>query len=357
MVAAHAVDGTLEVPVVDLTAWYDGTPAQRAEVARAVDRACRETGFMQVTGHRVPEAAALGLASAIDDFFAQDMADKKAVRPADPAVNRGYSPPRAERLSHSLGIASPEDLFEAFNIGSQVGDHPETVRTLLSADDHPDNLWPVESEVPNFRARVQSWFTEARKLSHVLTDVFALALDLPEGYFEERTDRSIDVLRMNNYRLPAGEVVADPRQMGMGAHTDYGIVTVLWADSVPGLQILGSDGGWHDVQPLPGALLVNLGDALARWTNERWLSTMHRVLPPTDATGALVRRRSAAFFHDGNADTLVEPLPACVAASDPPEPKYAPVTIGEHLRQKLAGSRGLALNPNAGREVARIGEE
>ena len=90
----------------------------------------------------------------------------------------------------------------------------------------------------------------------------------------------------------------------MGAHTDYGIVTLLWADPVPGLQILDGDGDWCDVQPAPGALLVNLGDLLARWTNDRWMSTMHRVVPPTDADGRLMRRRSAAFFHDGNADAL-----------------------------------------------------
>jgi isopenicillin N synthase-like dioxygenase len=139
----------------------------------------------------------------------------------------------------------------------------------------------------------------------------------------------------------------------MGAHTDYGIVTLLWADPVPGLQILDGNGEWCDVLPAPGALLVNLGDLLARWTNDRWMSTMHRVVPPTDHDGRLIRRRSAAFFHDGNADALIATLDPCLDA-DGGTP-YEPVTVTEHLAQKLGGSRGLELNDHASREAARIG--
>ena len=137
----------------------------------------------------------------------------------------------------------------------------------------------------------------------------------------------------------------------MGAHTDYGIVTVLWADQVPGLEIHGVDGEWHPVMPADGALLVNLGDAIARWTNEEWISTMHRVAAPR-INGALVPRRSAAYFHDGNVDALIECLPSCVSAGNPA--RYAPVTVGDHLAAKLAGSRGGQLNPYAIREVARL---
>jgi isopenicillin N synthase-like dioxygenase len=137
----------------------------------------------------------------------------------------------------------------------------------------------------------------------------------------------------------------------MGAHTDYGIVTVLWADQVPGLEILGSDGRWHPVQPADGALLVNLGDALARWTNDQWISTMHRVAPPR-VGGELVPRRSAAYFHDGNADAVIECLDVCTGPSRPP--RYGPVTVGAHLAAKLAGSRARVPNPHAAREAARL---
>jgi isopenicillin N synthase-like dioxygenase len=121
---------------------------------------------------------------------------------------------------------------------------------------------------------------------------------------------------------------------------------------VPGLQILRADGGWQDVLPEEGALLVNLGDALARWTNDRWRSTLHRVLPPTDAEGRLVRRRSAAYFHDGDFDAVISVLPTCVAPGE--QPHYAPTTVSEHIAAKLAGSRSLRPNADAEREAARL---
>ena len=127
----------------------------------------------------------------------------------------------------------------------------------------------------------------------------------------------------------------DLGQLGMGAHTDYGVVTVLWADGSPGLQILDADGHWHDVVPEPGALLVNLGDLTAEWTNDRWRSTLHRVLPPAPGT----RRRSTAFFLDADWDAVIECVPTCTDAEHPP--KYPPVVAGEHLMAKLMGPRTL----------------
>ncbi|MDQ6696470.1 MAG: isopenicillin N synthase family oxygenase, partial [Actinomycetota bacterium] len=106
-----------------------------------------------------------------------------------------------------------------------------------------------------------------------------------------------------------------------------------------GLQIVGPDGAWHDVVPAPGALLINLGDLLAQWTNDRWRSTLHRVIPPPPGSGGAARRRSAAFFHDGNYDALVECLPTCATADQPA--RYAPVLAGDHLLAKLVGPRTL----------------
>jgi isopenicillin N synthase-like dioxygenase len=124
--------------------------------------------------------------------------------------------------------------------------------------------------------------------------------------------------------------------MRMGAHTDYGVVTVLYADPVPGLQILGPDGTFVDVVPQPGALLVNLGDMTALWTNDRWRSTLHRVVPPSAASGA-ARRRSVALFLDANYDARIECLPTCTGPDRPP--KYPPVLAGEHLIAKILGPR------------------
>ena len=344
--SARSVGGVLDVPVIDISAFRAGTPADRAAVAQAVDSAATEVGFMQITGHAVPDGVRDGLTEAMDTLFALPMPEKLACRPGSTAVNRGYTAPKTERLSHSLGIYSPDDLFEAFNVGTEAGDYPGL---NLPGEHYATNLWPSD---PRIRDGVTSWFTAAGALARTMTEIFAVALGLPPAFFTGYQDHSMDVLRMNNYQLPPDDARVEPDQLGMGAHTDYGIVTVLWADPVPGLQILDTEGRWHHVVPAPGALLINLGDLLARWTNDRWISTMHRVLAPVDDQGRVYRRRSAAYFHDGNYDAVIATLPGC-ATPERASP-YQPVTVAEHLERKLGGSRGLELNPAAEREAARL---
>jgi isopenicillin N synthase-like dioxygenase len=348
MSSAEVPDGGFEVPTIDLSRFREGTAQQRAEVAEQVDRAARTVGFMQVVGHGIPAEVEAGLTAAMDGFFGLPMRQKKALRPAAPELNRGYSPPKSERLTLSLGVESAAaDLFEAFNVGTAAEDFPG-----LGLDEvqYAPNLWPLRPA--SFEPGVLAWFEQAARVAREITRVMAVALDLPEHFFARYQDHPIEVLRMNNYQVPAEPVRLEPGQVGMGAHTDYGIVTVLWADPIRGLQVLDSAGDWHDVVPAPGALLVNLGDLLARWTNDRWVSTLHRVLPPTDDEGRLVRRRSAAFFHDGNADAVISCLPGCATEQDPA--RYESVTVADHLTAKLNGSRGLVANPAAAREAARL---
>jgi isopenicillin N synthase-like dioxygenase len=338
---------TFHVPTVDISSWVPGGSAEgRAVVATEIDEACRTVGFMQVLGHGIPTETTNAFAAAMDGFFALDLETKKSYV-APKGSNRGYTPPKAETLSLSLGVESAtrmNDFFEAFNVGASAGEFP----TLdLDPQIYAENLWP---EVDGYRAAVEAYFTEAGRVARVLTDIFEVALGLEAGFFDSFTDHSIDVLRMNNYALPPGTVDLDGDLIGMSEHTDFGIVTVLWADQVKGLQVLG-EGSWHDVSPAEGALLVNLGDLTARWTNERWMSTLHRVKPPI-IDGTIARRRSAAFFHDGNADATITTIPSCVEPGA--APLYPPITVGEHIARKLAGSRAGARNDSAEREAARV---
>jgi isopenicillin N synthase-like dioxygenase len=329
-----------EVPTVDISPYVDGGSAQaRSGVAADIDYACSTVGFVQVVGHGVPDEVIDGLARAMDSFFGMPPADKRAfVTP--PSINRGYTAPRSESLSLSLGVESADrmnDFFEAFNVGAQASDHPDQG---LPEADYPANLWPSD----DFRGGVEAYYAHAARVARTLTDIFSDALGTS---ISDLTDHSVDTLRMNNYALPPGDIELDGDLTGMGAHTDYGIVTVLWADQVAGLQVLGSDRIWHDVSPADGALLVNLGDLTARLTNDRWMSTLHRVKPPV-VDGTIRRRRSAAFFHDGNIDAVIAPLP-----SHGP-PLYEPVTVAQHIRAKLAGSREGKSNSSAEREAARV---
>jgi isopenicillin N synthase-like dioxygenase len=335
----------LVVPTVDISAWAGGDGSTRQGIADAVDEAATSVGFMQITGHGIPSQAVAGLTSAMDGFFSRPAQEKRSLLPPSSAVNRGYTAPRSERLSHSLGVYSPDDLFEAFNVGTEADQFPGLD---LDRDAYSANIWPDRPE--GFRPWIEAWFRLVQDLAVTMTDIFALALDLPGDYFRSFTDHSIDVLRVNNYQLPDGDVRLAPGQLGMGPHTDFGIVTVLWADPLPGLQILDEGGGWNDVVPAPGALLINLGDLLARWTGDRWLSTMHRVKAPIDGEGRVFRRRSAALFHDGNADAVITSLSGSRAGGR----SYEPITVADHVAAKLAGSRGLQLNERAHREAARL---
>lgn len=320
------------VPIVDLEPWWDGDGADRAVVARSFDEAASTIGFAQLVGHRVPSVTIDAMTSAADAFFALPLERKLTVRPDDPSVNRGYAASGSEALSYSIGEASPPDLFEAFNLGEDAVDEADP---FYAAERHrmfAPNLWP--DGLPGFREAMVDYFAAARHVALTLTDVFAVALDLPDRWFRPFVERSTTTMRVINYEIRPGDAAPLDGQQRMGAHTDYGVVTVLWTDGAPGLEVF-VDGVWRRVDHEPGALLVNLGDLTAEWTNDRWRSTLHRVVPP--ASGAATRRRSTAFFFDADWDARIECVPTCTGPGRPP--KYPPVIAGEHLMAKLMGPR------------------
>lgn len=318
------------VPTIDI-----GADRPRAEVGAELDAACRDVGFFEVVGHGVPDAVIAAMQTATAAFFALPEVVKRAAKPADLEVNRGYSARASEGLGYSVGVQRPPDLFEAFNIGPDEPDLDDPAVIAERERLFAANVWPAE--VPELRPALVAYMAEARRVADRLTDLFAVALDLPDGFFRPYFTHSTDTLRVIHYETQPGDPDPLEGQIGMGEHTDYGVCTVLYADQVPGLQVLSPAGDWVDVVPSPGALLVNLGDLTAEWTNDRWRSTLHRVLPPARLTDRVNHRRSVAFFHDGNHDALVECLPTCTDPDNPP--RYAPVLAGEHLMAKLMGPR------------------
>ena len=322
------------VPVIDISGWDDG-PDARQRIADQVDEACRQVGFLQVVGHPVPRPVIDAMLDASDAFFARPVDEKLATESPRADLNRGYAALGSESLSYSLGVDAPPDLFEAFNIGADDLDDDDPV---IAAERHrilAPNIWP--EDMPGFRPALVAYFDEVARLAHRLSSIFAVALELDEDFFEDKTDHSTDTMRVIRYERQPGSPDPLPGQARMGAHTDYGILTVLYADPVPGLEIVGPDGAWQSVVPVEGAYLVNLGDLLAEWTNDRWRSTLHRVVPPPAGTDGPARRRSVAFFHDGNYDALVEVLPTCCSEENPP--RYPPILAGDHLMAKLTAPR------------------
>lgn len=342
-------ENVFDVPILDVSRYVAGgsaaTDPECARIAAALDQACRGVGFVQVVGHGIDQHVITGLEVALDELFALPLAVKNAYR-RDPSANRGYSPPKSESLSMSLGIAHQmHDYYEAYTVGIEAASFAGL--DLPEASYAPNN-WPAAAA--GFQPRIERYFAEAQRLARTLMTVVTDALRLPPRYFEPMIDHSIEVLKMNNFALPEGETEIAGDLQGMGAHTDFGILTILWADQVPGLQVLDRDGRWHDVQPADGALLINLGDAMARWTNDRWMSTVHRVDPPV-VDGRIRRRRSAAFFFDGNHDALIEALPGTLADG---EIGYEPITVAENIAMKVAGLRTGVAPQAVLREAARV---
>ena len=159
--------------------------------------------------------------------------------------------------------------------------------------------------------------------------LFALGLGLDEHWFDDKIDRHMTNLTVSNYPEPKQAVSS--RQMRAGPHTDYGSLTILRAEDKPGgLEVHTPQGTWERVPILPGTLLVNLGDLMAQWTNDEWVSTLHRVVAPPVEQAADSRRVSLTFFHQPNHDALIECIPTCRREA----PKYAPITSGAHLEAK-----------------------
>ena len=331
----HQAPTDRSVPVIDISGWRSTDEAERMGVVAAVRDACAAHGFFQIVGHGMVPELVHSMLDANDDFFALPV-DEKLALTSPPEVNRGYSGLGAESLAYSLGVDAPPDLFEAFNVGRDVVDESDPA---VRAERHrflAPNGWP--DKLPSMRPPVVAYFDAAAELARTLTRIFAVALDVPEEFFVERCTHATEVMRLLRYERQPGSPDPVEGQQRIGAHTDYGIVTVLYADPVAGLEIIGPDGAWWPVLPSEGAFVINIGDLLAEWTNDRWRSTVHRVAPPPAGTDGPVLRRSAAFFLDGNYDMVVECLPSCCSEEDPP--RYPPVAAGEHLLQKLGGSRG-----------------
>jgi isopenicillin N synthase-like dioxygenase len=311
-------------PVIDLNSL--------SRVAQ-IDAACRSVGFFQLIGHGIDPATIADVRAASGEFFGLPKSVKDACRAPSPDVNRGYASRGSESSGYSLGLATPPDLFEAFNVGGGIT-APEGLRADLRGLYAPD-VWPAGAA--SFQDAMTAYFQAVTPLAYELLDIFAEALELPPGWFRERVDRAPDTLRTLHYETQPDGPDQDEGQYGMGPHTDYGVVTVLLADPLPGLQVLGPDGGWHDLIAADGALIINIGDLIAQWTNDRWMSSLHRVLPPARRPGSAAVRGAVPFFKEANPETLVSCLDSCRDAGNPV--RYEPVLAGDHLLAKLLGAR------------------
>jgi isopenicillin N synthase-like dioxygenase len=312
------------VPVIDLGA--------SDAVARIAD-ACERIGFLVITGHGADAGVIERAWTAARRFFDLPLDDKMSVAMPYPGYPYGYAPFRGERLAASLGAETPPDLKETFSMGPVAVPPGREITDPAEAFAYERTPWPAA--LPEFRPAMEQYYGSLAALVQRIMRLFAAALRLPDEFFDSRIDRHTSALRVLNY--PALTERPQPGQLRAGAHSDYGTVTVLRADSAPGGLEVQMGEQWVAVPIVEDSFVVNLGDAMARWTNDRWRSTLHRVVVPPDDVAATARRQSMAFFHNANWDAVIECLPSCLAAGE--SPRYPPTTAGEHLMSKFRSTQ------------------
>jgi len=311
----------------------DVTPARHSaegaeQVAARVGQACQEIGFFQIVGHGVPTELFSDIFRVTRRFFALPSESKERVAQPTPDQVRGWSGVGSEGISYSLDEESAGDLKEKFDIGPASPPLDDPYYSAERSGPHfAPNLWPVE--VPELRAPWELYYAHMSRVGAELMGLCARALRLDAGFFDDKLDRAISMLRALWY--PDQPEVPLPGQLRAGVHTDYGSLTLISAEDRPGgLQVLDRGGEWLDVPVIPGALMVNIGDLLAEWTAEAWPSTLHRVVNPPRDQAMDSSRLAFAFYHHPNYDARIDPLPGLGA----PVVGQETMTAGEHLREK-----------------------
>ena len=325
----------LSVPVIDISSYGAGGDVGKRRVATEIDRACRDIGFLVIAGHGIAPPLVEEMRETARAFFDFPLDDKMRLRHPARDVLRGYTPIESEAVARSRGEAVPAgDLNESFMVGP-VDPVDAAYSTAPAAGKHfAPNLWPERPE--SFRPTATRYYRAMSELAQVLMRLFALGIGLEEEFFDTRIDRHISRLRLRNY--PDQVTKPLPAQLRAGAHSDYGSLTILATEDRPGgLQARNAAGEWVDVPAIPGTFVVNLGDLMARWTNDAWISTLHRVINPPEELAGDSRRISLVFFHNPNYDADVSCIPTCLKPGD--MPKYPPTTSGEHLRRLFVATQ------------------
>ena len=319
---------TNEVPSIDLAPFMTGSGKQT--VAREVARACEEIGFLKIRRHGVPQALVERTFATASDFFANPQEVKDRFRPPKSSSARGYHALCTKNLAKTLGYDNPPDLREQYYIGPLVSRAAEFAHIPGAAELYTEDLWP---DTPaEYREVFTTAYRSLESLGGMLMRIFAVALDVDEHFFDDKIDRHFSTLPVNHYPEPDGEPL--PNQIRAGEHTDFGSLTILAvSERAGGLQVRLRDGSWLDVTAEPDEFIVNTGDMMQRWTNDRWLSNVHRVVNPPVGQRSGSRRMSFGYFLHPNYDAEIACLPTCQGPGKPT--RYQPVRAGDMMRQKL----------------------
>ncbi|KAL4072127.1 hypothetical protein J3A83DRAFT_4239204 [Scleroderma citrinum] len=310
------------IPVIDISN-ATGTQEQKTVLARKIKTACMEDGIFYVTGHGIPEETIDNVFSAMRAYFSLPLETKMKLYHKRSGNFRGYGP----LLDSNIEPSNRGDLLEGFGAGWQelFPDENDEKKENSSHAKPGANVWP--SEPAPFRKAYLNYYHAAVGVGRMLYRLFALALDLPETYFDDKTNDLATNMRTLHYPPQTGPV--NDGIVGLGAHTDFECFTILWQEpGIQALQVLNSEMRWINATPIPGTLVVNIADLLARWTNDVFKSPVHRAI---NRSG--VPRYSIALFFGADSQVQIEPVPSCISSEQPP--KYEIISVGDYVQKRI----------------------
>jgi len=309
------------IPVLDIGPYLTGDAAAAAPLARAIARTCEDTGFLVVANHGVPLRLVEDTFVVAARFFARPEADKLALKIG--RYNIGYLPFGGQVVRHSpVNRNTRPNFSESFYITrDRAPDHPDIVndKPLVGL-----NRWPPG--MPEFRAKTTAYYAAMEAMTARLVPVVAMALDLPTDYFAESFAEPNCTIRLIHYPPQPNP---EDNEFGFAPHTDNNFLTFLAQSALPGLEVRTAEGKWIRPPAVPGTFVVNTGAMLARYSNDRFLATPHRVINRNGAS-----RYAIPFFLGPNHDSLVNCVPTCVGPDNPP--RYEPTTYGAFTQRLLA---------------------
>jgi len=315
------------IPIVDINGFLNGSAKEKREIAGRVDTANRHVGFLMVTGHNIPRSCVDKTLEISRSFFEGTDSFKLKVLARD-GEQHGYHQLGKSGLAAKEGETAPPDIREYFMMGRLSLEEPYFSEGRARLFYRP-NRWPIWPE--GFKEAISHYYTLMENLGCKLMQLFGMSLGVGEDYFNDKIDHHFGILSTIYY--PVQKTAAKPGQLRAGAHTDYGALTILAPSNAPGgLEVLDRSGQWQAVPYIPEAFVINIGDMMQRWTNEHWISTMHRVVNPPASLAATRPRQSLAFFLHPNYDALIEAIPSTLAHGQPPI--HPPIQAGDYMREK-----------------------
>ncbi|KIK67822.1 hypothetical protein GYMLUDRAFT_36601 [Collybiopsis luxurians FD-317 M1] len=322
------------IPVIDFARFRAAkSNSEKQETANEIVDAFKSSGFIYISNHGIPEETVSNVFRKSAEFFKLPEETKSQLAWEDPRSNRGYVKIGRERVTQSADAAEISSLRE------KAPDFKESMEIGRDWDSVWKNMWPQESIVPGFKTTMLDFFQTCHNLHLEMMRSLALGLDLSEDFFDRRVDQQCHNLRLLSYPPMKRSILDGEGQARAGAHSDYGTLTLLFQDSVGGLEVMNPHTGeFIPATPIPGTIVINVGDLLARWSNDVLRSTLHRVVAPRVKMISSVEtltpaRQSIAFFSNPNFDAEIACLPNCGS-----EPKYPPINTEEYIVGRLAAT-------------------